>query len=441
MAHNNREPLDWRAIHLSKHSGISSRPPRQNPMHYLFSIVDIRFDWILVSLIAGSVAFNLPSDCVAQGNTALETLKGDETLEGDQALPMSEGSGGKREGDGIESDFEIPTATWVSLDENDSFTARIFDLGDEGNFRLQTEGVVFLTEVSGEFQFIRLNQTGRISFRDVAPGSHMITYVGPGRFLVSAVHVVERAESEEALFPNRIDLWCVNYGKREVDSIVLPYLTKGTSGARPEVDLAKVRRISEIRRSRVNGIDTIQDVQDIPSVYLVDGGISGKAYRPGTSSDGDQLLDPLPDADIVLVAEEDTYSSAKTDSEGNFRFNSVEPGAYALLCTSNGGITAIGMVVLPEKKDAMLVHQSNTRYVLQSGGGGAVVLQTAPNVAVLAASAAAVGSSSSSSSSAGQSATAPSGATAATTLSEISNQTEVPTLTNDEASPADPPTP
>ena len=423
-------------------------------MDYKNSIIASHFDWILISLIAALIAINLSGHCVAQGIATGETLKVDKTLEGDQASPMAEGTGGNREGDGLESNFDIPTATWVSLDENGSFTARIFDLGDEANFRLQTEGVAFLTEVSGEFQFIRLDQTGRIPFKDVAPGIHMITYIGPGRFLVSAVHVVERAESEEALFPNRMDLWCVNYGKREVDSIVLPYLTKGTSGARPAVDPAKVRRISEIRRPRINGIDTVQDVQDIPSVYLVDGGISGKAYRPGTSGDGDQLLDPLPDADIVLVAEEDTYSSYKTDSEGNFRFNSVKPGAYALLCTSNGGIAAIGMVVLPEKKDAMVVQQNNHRYVLQSGGGGALALQTSPNVAGLSAAAAAAAaagssSSSSSSSSAAQSATAASGATTATTLSEMSDQTDAPTLTddtaepsliNDEASPADPPT-
>ena len=339
---------------------------------------------------------------------------------------------------------DIPTATWVSLDESGGFTARIFDLGDQAEFRLQTDGVVFLTEVNGDFQFLRLDATGKIAFKDVQPGIHMITFIAPGRFLVSAVHAVASSPTGTDLFPTRIDLWCVNYGKREVDSIVLPYLTKGTAGSRPEVDLEKVERISEIRRTRRNGIDTIQDVQDIPSVFLVNGGISGTAYRPGTSEQAGQLLDPLGEADILLVGEEEVYSTIKTDKQGRFRFNAIEPGPYALLCTSNGGIAAIGMVVLdPEAdaplEDAGLPSNASYRYVLQGGGGGSLALQTSPNVSLLSASAAAQAaagsSSSSSSSSAGQSAASAASATAATTLSEIAAQSEIPTVNDNTAEP------
>jgi hypothetical protein len=410
-----------------------------NRLH-LFDLFLCRLTSILFAVLVACCI--TPSSGYAQDDVSVEALKMDNALEGANVEV------------GLSDDRDVPTATWVSLDEDGSFSAKIFDLGDQADFRLQTEGVVLLTEVSGEFQFLRLNQTGKTSFKDVAPGIHMITFIGPGRFLVSAVHVIERGEWEEPLFPNQIELWCVNFGKREVDSIVLPYLTKGTSGARPEVDPSKVERISEIRRARVSGIETIQDVQEIPSVVLVNGGITGTVYRPGTSNSGTKLLDPLPDADILLVAEEETYSSIKTDSDGKFRFNSIKPGAYALLCTSNGGIAAIGMVVLPEKKDAMRMENADYRYVLQSSGAGGLALQTSPNVAVLsaaAAAAAAAGSSSSSSSgsSAAQGGTVASAAATVTTLSEMSDETNVPTLTDDtsepsldddEASPADPPT-
>ena len=61
-------------------------------------------------------------------------------------------------------------------------------------------------------------------------------------------------------------------------------------------------------------------------------------YRPGTSDAEDRILDPLVDADLLLVSDEDSYSSQKSDDEGVFSFDAVEPGAYALLCTSSGGI-------------------------------------------------------------------------------------------------------
>ena len=117
--------------------------------------------------------------------------------------------------------------------DDGGFTARIFDIGDQAEYKLQTEGGVFLTEVSGEFQFKRPSKEGLVEFSDVQPGIHMITYIGPSRFLASAVHAITTEPGESPLFRSRIDLWCVNYGKREVDSIVLPYLTKGKEGESP----------------------------------------------------------------------------------------------------------------------------------------------------------------------------------------------------------------
>lgn len=333
---------------------------------------------------------------------------------------------------------EIPTATWVSLDEFGGFTARIFDLGDQAEFRLQTAGVVFLTEVTGDFKFERLDASGKITFKDVEPGVHMITFIAPGRFLVSAVHAVASSPSPDQLFPTKIDLWCVNYGKREVDAILLPFLTKGTAGLRPEVDPRKVEAISEIGKRRRIGSNAIQDVQYIPTVFLINGGLTGTVYRPGTSNQTGQLLDPLDDADILLVGEDDVYLRIRTNKQGRFRFESIKPGAYALLCTSDGGIAAIGMVVLDPNADkpveaAKLTGASSYRFVSQGGGGGGLALQTSPNVSLLSlstADAAATESGARWSLSAGQSAAS---ASSATTLSEIASQSEIPSVTNNTA--------
>ena len=342
---------------------------------------------------------------------------------------------------------EIPSATWVSLTDEGSFTARIFDLGDNAEYRMQTEGVAFLTEVDGEFQFKRPNSDGIVLFEDVAPGIHMLTYIGPSRFLVSAVHVIED-EGKERLFPSRIDLWCVNFGKREVDSIVLPFLTKGTSGARPEIDPAKVKVISDQRKLQDGGVATLQDVQNIPSIELVNGSITGVAYRPGTSSDGERILDPLPNADILLVSDEESYASQKTSDDGLFTFSSIKPGAYALLCTSNGGIAAIGIVVMPEDEpgegeNAGYTLANGRRLVSQLSGGGGLGLQTSPNVSFMSgqsAAMAAAGASSSSSSSAGSSASsAASAAAPVTNLTEAAteNPTDVPPTAEPEPQPSE----
>lgn len=329
---------------------------------------------------------------------------------------------------------EIPSATWVSLRDDGGFTARIFDIGDQAEYKLQTEGVVFLTEVSGEFQFKRPNAEGLVEFSDVQPGIHMITYIGPSRFLASAVHAITTEEGESPLFRSRIDLWCVNYGKREVDSIVLPYLTKGKGASRPEIDLEKVKVISEQQNLQDGGVAALQDVQNIPSVTLVNGAIVGRVYRPGTSDAEDRILDPLVDADLLLVSAEDSYSSQKSNEEGVFSFDSVEPGAYALLCTSSGGIAALGIVVNPEGKKVGLRTASGKRLVSQLGGGD-LGLQTSPNVSFLAGQAAAMaaaGASSSSSSSAGQSGVS-AGATGA-----IATAAAEPVLSPPPASPAVP---
>lgn len=329
---------------------------------------------------------------------------------------------------------EIPSATWVSLRDDGGFTARIFDIGDQAQYKLQTEGVVFLTEVSGEFQFKRPSKEGLVEFSDVQPGIHMITYIGPSRFLASAVHAITTEPGESPLFRSRIDLWCVNYGKREVDSIVLPYLTKGKGASRPEIDLEKVKVISEQQSLQDGGVAALQDVQNVPSVTLVNGAIVGRVYRPGTSDAEDRILDPLVDADLLLVSDEDSYSSQKSDDEGVFSFDAVEPGAYALLCTSSGGIAALGIVVKPEGNKVGLRTASGRLLVSQLGGGD-LGLQTSPNVSFLAGQAAAMaaaGASSSSSSSAGQSGVS-AGATGA-----IATAAAEPILSPPPASPAVP---
>ena len=340
---------------------------------------------------------------------------------------------------------EIPSATWVSLSDEGGFTARIFDLGDNAEYRMQTEGVAFLTEVDGEFQFKRPNSDGIVEFEDVAPGIHMLTYIGQSRFLVSAVHVIED-EGKERLFPSRIDLWCVNFGKREVDSIVLPFLTKGTSGARPEIDPTKVKLISDQRKLQDGGVATLQDVQNIPSVKLVNGSITGVAYRPGTSSDGERILDPLPKADILLVSDEESYSSQKTSDDGLFTFTSIKPGAYALLCTSNGGIAAIGIVVMPEDEpgegeNAGFTLASGRRLVSQLSGGGGLGLQTSPNISFMsgqsAAMAAAGASSSSSTSSSASSAASAAAPVTNLTDAATENPTAVPPTAEPEPQPSE----
>ena len=340
---------------------------------------------------------------------------------------------------------EIPSATWVSLSDEGGFTARIFDLGDNAEYRMQTEGVAFLTEVDGEFQFKRPNADGIVEFEDVAPGIHMISYIGQSRFLVSAVHVVED-EKDERLFPSRIDLWCVNYGKREVDSIVLPFLTKGTSGARPEIDPSKVQLISEQRKLQDGGVATLQDVQNIPSVELINGSITGIVYRPGTSNEAGRVLDPLPNADILLVSDEDSYSSQRTSDDGLFTFSSIKPGAYALLCTSNGGIAAIGIVVIPEEEprdgqNARHTLENGRRLVSQLSGGGGLGLQTSPNISFLsgqaAAMAAAGASSSSSTSSSASSAASAAAPVTNLTAAATENPTSVPPTAEPEPDPSE----
>lgn len=331
---------------------------------------------------------------------------------------------------GSEQD-EIPSATWVSLSDDGSFTARIFDLGDNAEYRMQTEGVVFLTEVDGEFQFKRPDTDGIVEFQDVKPGIHMLTYIGPSRFLVSAVHAVEGNE-EDPLFPGRIDLWCVNYGKREVDSIVLPFLSKGTSGSRPKILPAKVKTISDQRKLQDGGIATLQDVQNIPSVNLINGAISGRAYRPGTSNEPNRVLDPLPKADILLVSDESNYNTQRTSDDGFFSFTGVKPGSYALLCTSNGGIAAIGIVVLPEEvsrdtRDARNNLSDGTRLVSQLSGGGGLGLQTSPNISFLSGQSAAMAAAGASSSASSTSSSATSAAAATAPVVNITETyTDIP---------------
>lgn len=276
--------------------------------------------------------------------------------------------------------LKIPTGSWMSPDEDNLIHVRILDLGNKGEQQPQTGGMVFITEISGSFQVGRSNKNGIVTFKDVRPGIHTITYIATNRFMVSTVHIAEVLDREPRLFPSNKDFWCVNYGKREIEAITLPYMGKVAQGAVPSIDKEKAKLIGQIRKDQQAMNVPLQDAQSTPLVRRTNGGLEGTAYHPGTSNDSERILEPLVNADVLLVSDEGLYDTTQTDETGFFRFDLVEPRLYGLVCASKAGITSIGLFVMPEDQGAQRNGNFHYQLVSQLADAGSLSLQVSPTV-------------------------------------------------------------
>lgn len=275
---------------------------------------------------------------------------------------------------------EIPSATWVRLRPDGSFTARIFELSESAAHRLQTGGSATLSDLSGTNQLQHPDHNGNITFKGLKPGIYCLTYKDLGRFLQSAIHLVNEAQDDERHLESSIDLWCTSYSRREVDAILLPYLLKPSDTTPLGIDRRKVPGVLEQRKLRDAGQSSIQDAQHIPTIQLDDDVLDGVVYRPGTSSDPDRVFNPLKNGIILLVNGNTILSSEKTDDNGFFSIDSVLPGKYALLLHSEEGSAAIGLFVASANKEVAQVDLHSERFVSRLTGGGGLGIQASPNL-------------------------------------------------------------